>query len=128
VLVSKSFGNQSDAARALGVSRPTLQRYINGSTSPDLKFAVRLCEAAGARIHWLATGEGVTDAVRSDENLPAEVVREAVESIFSASKAFPTLSAADLSDAVIGRVEQLLDERMEFVVREGEYNVDEKAI
>ena len=42
----------------MGVSSAALQRYINEENEPPFAALARLCAAAGARLDWLATGEG----------------------------------------------------------------------
>jgi len=53
----------------MGVSSAALQRYIKEENTPSFEVIARLCIAAGARMEWLATGEGpmlAADAVPTD--------------------------------------------------------------
>jgi transcriptional regulator with XRE-family HTH domain len=42
----------------MGVSTDSLQRYLRGEVRPPIDALVRLAEAAGVSVEWLATGRG----------------------------------------------------------------------
>lgn len=50
-------GGQTSLARAAGVSLSGLQRYLAGS-EPSRRNLVKIAQAAGVHVQWLATGEG----------------------------------------------------------------------
>lgn len=49
--------NLSRFAKSCGIAESTLRAYMNGSI-PRFDAAVMIAHAAGASLHWLATGEG----------------------------------------------------------------------
>lgn len=62
------IGSKRAAADAMGVSEDMIYRYLKGETKPPLMPIVALCERAGVRVDWLASGrhpvfaeEGVAD-------------------------------------------------------------------
>ncbi|MBP5857079.1 helix-turn-helix transcriptional regulator [Marivibrio halodurans] len=70
------IGSKKAAADAMGVSEDMIYRYLKGETKPPLMPIVALCERAGVRVDWLASGrhpvfaeDGVADPP------PAEDVR-----------------------------------------------------
>lgn len=62
--VADLLGTRVAAYTAMGVSSSALQRYINEENVAPFEALARLCIAAGARLEWLATGEG---AIRGSE-------------------------------------------------------------
>lgn len=52
------IGNQSKAAEQIGVTVSSVARWIKGESDPSRTNLVRLAQAAGVSIQWLATGEG----------------------------------------------------------------------
>jgi transcriptional regulator with XRE-family HTH domain len=68
----------SDAA---GVSLSQLGRYISGESQPTIEPLVRMAEAAGVNLDWLATGRG--SKLKADvalyEKYDVETLTEAIE-------------------------------------------------
>ena len=58
--LEKGFANREEAAKAAGVAKSTLQRWIEGKSDPSFEGLVRLAGAAGVSVEWLATGQGKT--------------------------------------------------------------------
>jgi phage repressor protein C with HTH and peptisase S24 domain len=56
--LESGFVNREEAAKAAGVAKSTLQRWIEGKSDPSFEGLVRLASAAGVSIEWLATGGG----------------------------------------------------------------------
>lgn len=56
--LESGFANREEAARAAGVAKSTLQRWIEGKSDPSFEGLVRLAAAAGVSVEWLATGQG----------------------------------------------------------------------
>lgn len=51
------IGSREKAAKIAGVSKGQISRYVTAETTKvPLEPLLRLCEASGARIEWLATG------------------------------------------------------------------------
>lgn len=55
--VENGFANREEAAKAAGVAKSTLQRWIEGKSDPSFEGMVRLAEASGVDLDWLATGK-----------------------------------------------------------------------
>jgi len=51
-------GKQAEAARKVGVTGATIKRWITGQADPSRTNLVRLSQAAGVEVNWLATGQG----------------------------------------------------------------------
>lgn len=51
-------GGPTEAARRVGVSNTTLQRWRNGEVDLSTSNLVKLADEAGASVEWLATGRG----------------------------------------------------------------------
>ena len=49
-------GTRKSAAKAAGVSSDTLQRWIREEVQPSLGPIIKLADAAGVSVEWLATG------------------------------------------------------------------------
>lgn len=69
----KKGWNQSDLARAIGVTPQTVQQWENGKTSPRNKKIDALAQALGVSADWLLTGRDMTpslpDATNDEEGL-----------------------------------------------------------
>ena len=52
------FNSRIEAAKAAGVSKTTIQTWIDGSKSPSFEALSRLAGKAGVSLDWIATGEG----------------------------------------------------------------------
>lgn len=50
------FKNRAAAAEAAGVAKSTLQNWIEGKSDPSFEGLVKLANAAGVSVEWLATG------------------------------------------------------------------------
>ncbi|MDN3578674.1 helix-turn-helix transcriptional regulator [Chitinimonas viridis] len=51
-------GGPAEFARRLGISAPALMRWRKGEAEPTLSNLVKLAEASGVHVEWLATGQG----------------------------------------------------------------------
>lgn len=60
-IVVDMFESRAEAARQCGVTDATIKRWITGQADPSRTNLVRLAQAAGVSIAWLATGEGSPD-------------------------------------------------------------------
>lgn len=60
----------------MGVSSATLQRYIAEETAPPFDAIARLAIESGARMEWLATGEGPMTAAEAASQLAGGAVHE----------------------------------------------------
>lgn len=64
------FKNRAAAAKAAGVAKSTLQNWIEGKSDPSFEGLVKLANAAGVSVEWLATGAGTAkpsiDELRRD--------------------------------------------------------------
>jgi transcriptional regulator with XRE-family HTH domain len=49
-------------SRVAGVSEAQIFRYISRENEPKVSVLLRLAEAAGVRVEWLATGKGAMEA------------------------------------------------------------------
>lgn len=72
--IAELVGSRVAAYTAMGVSSSALQRYINEENVAPFEALARLCIAAGARMEWLATGEG---AIRASETAPLRASQSA---------------------------------------------------
>jgi ribosomal protein L14 len=88
---------------AVGISKPTLQRYLTAQTGFDFETIVRLCDCAGARISWLISGLGPWQATDDDERLDEAMIRDCVTTVLTAAKPFPSLTEEDLAEAILKR-------------------------
>ena len=61
--VEKRFKNRAAAAEAAGVAKSTLQNWVEGKTDPSFEGLVRLSDAAGVSVEWLATGHSPSERV-----------------------------------------------------------------
>lgn len=76
--VADLFPSREAAAAAAGVSRPQLNRYLNGTTKIPLIVTMRLADPYGVSIDWIASGQGamfVDPADSVDARARARVVR-----------------------------------------------------
>lgn len=99
-VIAARLGSRKTAYGIAGVSSATIQRYIAEESPPTFDAAARLCLAAGARMEWLATGEGPMLAADAQE------VREPAPPAHKVNKSAP-LDPAMLTEA-IDLVEQTL--------------------
>lgn len=56
--IEEHFRNREEAAKAAGVSKATLQRWVHGTADPSFEGLARLAAETGYSLDWLATGEG----------------------------------------------------------------------
>lgn len=69
-LLSEQFSNNnSEFARAVGVAVSSLNRWIIGEAEPSRRNLIKIAEATGVSLQWLATGL---------ENATASTVQEPV--------------------------------------------------
>jgi len=65
-------------ARAVNISATQLFRYLNGTNEPRVSILLRMAEAGGTSVEWLATGKGPRSgelhSVRS--KIDTELLRE----------------------------------------------------
>lgn len=67
----------------------SLQRYLRGENMPPFDVVARLCIAAGARMEWLATGEGpmlAKDLLQAAPVLGSQALRLDRETLLRAEK------------------------------------------
>lgn len=85
-------GNAAKLADAAGISRPTMGDYLSGKSDPSRQRLIRIAQAAGVSLAWLATGKGpegpddYEQAVREDiwhnyNTLSDKTVRETVAAL-----------------------------------------------
>lgn len=55
-------GGGNALAKLLGMSRRTLENYLNGRSEPKATLAFDIAQAAGVRPEWLVTGKGPRSA------------------------------------------------------------------
>ncbi|MCG8996541.1 helix-turn-helix transcriptional regulator [Laribacter hongkongensis] len=70
-------GGPTETSRRTGVTLATLTRWKKGEADPSRTNLVRLAEASGVSVAWLATGEG--RKLRTDQPLSTEQSPPAVE-------------------------------------------------
>lgn len=59
-----AIGSRKEAARLAGVSDDMLYRYMREETPPRFEAIVRLAQAAGMSLDWMATGQEGSQATR----------------------------------------------------------------
>ncbi|HHF0477253.1 TPA: helix-turn-helix transcriptional regulator [Haemophilus influenzae] len=77
LIAEKSFkNNYSEFARAVGVAQASLARWVKGEADPSRTNLIKITEAGGVSLDWLALGVGNMDGVepqakKSEVNLIA---------------------------------------------------------
>ena len=77
LIAEKSFkNNYSEFARAVGVAHASLARWVKGEADPSRMNLIKIADASGVNLEWLALGVGDMDetkplAVKHDINLQA---------------------------------------------------------
>lgn len=77
LIAEKSFkNNYSEFARAVGVAQASLARWVKGEADPSRMNLIKIADASGVNLEWLALGIGDMDetkplAVKHDINLQA---------------------------------------------------------
>lgn len=77
LIAEKSFkNNYSEFARAVGVAQASLARWVKGEADPSRTNLIKITEAGGVSLDWLALGVGdmegkATPAMHRDLNLVA---------------------------------------------------------
>lgn len=77
LIAEKSFkNNYSEFARAVGVAQASLARWVKGEADPSRMNLIKIADASGVNLEWLALGIGDMDetkslAVKHDINLHA---------------------------------------------------------
>lgn len=66
------FNNRAEAANAAGVSKTTVQTWVDGSKSPSFEALARLAGEAGISLDWIATGKGGGADTPSALNQPVD--------------------------------------------------------
>lgn len=56
--VVQKIGTQAEAARQVGVTDASIKRWITGQSDPSRINLIKLAQASGVQIEWLATGKG----------------------------------------------------------------------
>jgi|GEM_PF-4732695 len=109
--VARLLGTRTSAYTVMGISSAALQRYIKEENEPPFGPLARLCVAAGARMDWLATGEGdmrvgaseaAPDKTAQSARPDADLIRGAAEVMERA------LDQAHATTDASGRAELLL--------------------
>lgn len=57
-------------AKSIGIAESTLRNWLGGRSWPDVDKLVKIAEAAGVRLEWLATGEGSREGVSEGHVTP----------------------------------------------------------
>ena len=77
LIAEKSFkNNYSEFARAVGVAQASLARWVKGEADPSRMNLIKIADASGVNLEWLALGVGDMDGVepqskKSEVNLIA---------------------------------------------------------
>jgi bacteriophage CI repressor helix-turn-helix domain len=77
LIAEKSFkNNYSEFARAVGVAQASLARWVKGEADPSRMNLIKIADASGVNLEWLALGIGDMDeakpqTVKHDINLQA---------------------------------------------------------
>lgn len=77
LIAEKSFkNNYSEFARAVGVAQASLARWVKGEADPSRMNLIKIADASGVNLEWLALGVGDMDdtkpqTVKHDINLQA---------------------------------------------------------
>lgn len=77
LIAEKSFkNNYSEFARAVGVAQASLARWVKGEADPSRMNLIKIADASGVNLEWLALGVGDMDdtkpqIVKHDINLQA---------------------------------------------------------
>lgn len=77
LIAEKSFkNNYSEFARAVGVAQASLARWVKGEADPSRMNLIKIADASGVNLEWLALGigdmnEAKPQAVKHDINLQA---------------------------------------------------------
>lgn len=56
--ICEMVGGSAELARRAGLSRRVVDKYVAGGSDPSRQRLIRLAQAAGVSLQWLATGEG----------------------------------------------------------------------
>lgn len=70
---------QSEIAKKIGVSRPTLNMAMKGSRVPTLALMLDFCDYYPINFRWLRTGEG--SMIRDDDTVLLQKIAELEEKI-----------------------------------------------
>lgn len=73
------IGNPNAASKKVGVTPSSINRWIKGESDPSRTNLIRIAEAAGVNVAWLATGEGAKfkgEAAPSSERIYKEKTQE----------------------------------------------------
>lgn len=65
-MLRADFGSAQKLAHLTGFGKTTVQNWINGISEPDVTDAVRLADALGVNLSWLAAGRGDMHAHEGD--------------------------------------------------------------
>lgn len=80
--VAEVVGGKRELSRRTAIPESQLYRYIRGANTPGVDVIVRLAEAGGVSLEWLASGRGVMAAPPAgDGRLDGEFVLGVVEEI-----------------------------------------------
>ena len=89
-LSNKKNYSQEELAELIGISRSTLQEYLEGKSTPKLSVARRLAQALGVSLDYLFLGdEYISDDTGEDiypDALDAEIYRRLYSLFANASK------------------------------------------
>ena len=62
LIAKKSFkNNYSEFARAVGVAQASLARWVKGEADPSRMNLIKIADASGVNLEWLALGVGDMD-------------------------------------------------------------------
>lgn len=97
------IGTRQKASEIAERSVDQLAKYVKGAAEPPFLPLVRLCDAAGVRVEWLASGTGPMDAGEGPSHLPRqEELKVALQLVAEAltGKSLPPEKYAELVSLV----------------------------
>lgn len=101
-----ALGTRTSAYTVMGVSSAALQRYIKEENVPPFDAIARLCLAAGVRLDWMATGEGVMKVSKTAPDEGSQVPRLNVGTLRAAVEVLErVLTEVDATTDAAGRAE-----------------------
>lgn len=82
--VTDIIGNPNAAAKKAGVTPSSVARWLKGESDPSRTNLIRMAEAAGVNVAWLATGEGAkfkAETADSDHSAEKTASKTAVDTL-----------------------------------------------
>ncbi|MCS6243878.1 MAG: helix-turn-helix domain-containing protein [Opitutus sp.] len=72
---AKILGNAAKLARAIGVSKPAVSKYLSGKNNPRRNVLSRIAHAAGVSESWLALGIGSPEQGDTEHSAGSSVIK-----------------------------------------------------